>query len=327
METANRTVEGCAVHHDWAGALALTEPVPPGGYRWWYVDGLSDDGRHGITLIAFIGSVFSPYYARARRRGPADACDHVAMNVALYGAGGHRWAMTERTRGALAVDDSTLTIGPSAVRCDGANLTITLEEVTAPLPTRIRGTITLRPGALTTRRYPLDAAARHYWQPVAPCARIEVALSRPDLRWSGQGYVDCNAGGEPLEAAFESWHWSRATLADRSTAVLYDVVRRDGSEHALSLRIDPEGRAETFPAPPRAALPPSGWRVARATRCEANDAVVARTLEDGPFYARSLVSSALCGERVVSVHESLSLRRFSAPWVQALLPFRMPRRR
>ncbi len=45
------------------------QPVPPHGYAWWYVDALSDDGRHGITLIAFIGSVFSPYYAWTRRRG------------------------------------------------------------------------------------------------------------------------------------------------------------------------------------------------------------------------------------------------------------------
>ena len=35
-------------------------PVPPGGYAWWYVDALSDDGRHGLTVIAFVGSVFSP---------------------------------------------------------------------------------------------------------------------------------------------------------------------------------------------------------------------------------------------------------------------------
>ena len=33
------------------------------GYVWWYVDALSDDGRQGLTIIAFIGSVFSPYYA------------------------------------------------------------------------------------------------------------------------------------------------------------------------------------------------------------------------------------------------------------------------
>ena len=43
--------------------------VPHNGYAWWYVDALSDDGENGITIIAFIGSVFSPYYAFARRRG------------------------------------------------------------------------------------------------------------------------------------------------------------------------------------------------------------------------------------------------------------------
>ena len=48
--------------------LASTLPVRPGGYAWWYVDALSDDGQHGLTIIAFIGSVFSPYYAWARAR-------------------------------------------------------------------------------------------------------------------------------------------------------------------------------------------------------------------------------------------------------------------
>ncbi len=48
--------------------LASTRRSRPAATRWWYVDALSDDGRHGLTLIAFIGSVFSPYYAWARRR-------------------------------------------------------------------------------------------------------------------------------------------------------------------------------------------------------------------------------------------------------------------
>ena len=43
--------------------LSFDQPVAPGGYAWWYVDALSDDGRHGLTIIAFVGSVFSPYYA------------------------------------------------------------------------------------------------------------------------------------------------------------------------------------------------------------------------------------------------------------------------
>ena len=52
-----------------AAGPRFDQAVPPGGYAWWYVDALSDDGRHALTIIAFIGSVFSPYYAAARRRG------------------------------------------------------------------------------------------------------------------------------------------------------------------------------------------------------------------------------------------------------------------
>ena len=52
--------------------LGSTAIVPHDGYRWWYVDALSADGRHGITIIAFIGSVFSPFYAWSRRKRPAD---------------------------------------------------------------------------------------------------------------------------------------------------------------------------------------------------------------------------------------------------------------
>ena len=54
---------------------------------------------------------------------------------------------------------------------------------------------------------------------------------------------------------------------------------------------------------------------------------VTRTLEDAPFYARSLVASQVLGKPAIAVHESLSLTRFRAAWVRMLLPFRMPRRR
>ena len=60
-------------------------PVGPGGYAWWYVDAFSEDGQFGLTIIAFIGSVFSPYYAWSGRRDPLNHC---AVNVALYGERG-----------------------------------------------------------------------------------------------------------------------------------------------------------------------------------------------------------------------------------------------
>ncbi len=46
--------------------------VPADGYAWWYVDGISDDGERAISIIGFIGSVFSPWYRWSRRKNPAN---------------------------------------------------------------------------------------------------------------------------------------------------------------------------------------------------------------------------------------------------------------
>ena len=64
----------------------------------------------------------------------------------------------------------------------------------------------------------------------------------------------------------------------------------------------------------------------RGTRSDSGThACLVRTLEDTPFYARSLVATTLMGERVVAMHESLSLDRVANPIVRLMLPFRMPR--
>ena len=70
------------------GGPCFARPVPPGGYAWWYVDALSDDRQFGLTIIVFVGSVFSPYYAWARRGGRrADPQDHCAFNIACLRRG------------------------------------------------------------------------------------------------------------------------------------------------------------------------------------------------------------------------------------------------
>lgn len=311
---------------------AFDTPVPPGGYRWWYLDGLSDDGRHGITLIGFVGSVFSPYYARARRRGGglADPLAHCALNLALYATAGTRaptrWAMTERGAPLVRRSASELHIGPSRMAWDGGALRVSVDELTAPWPRRVRGTVQIQADAWLQQAYPLDAAAHHHWQPVAPVARIEVRLQHPRLHWSGQAYLDANFGGRPLERDFASWDWSRTALSGGRAAVLYDVRTTDGGERSLALRMDARGRVEAFRAPEAVALARTGWGLPRATRAEPGAAPqVLQTLEDGPFYSRSLLRTRLLGEPALAMHESLSLRRFAAPWVQAMLPFRMPR--
>jgi carotenoid 1,2-hydratase len=277
------------------------------------------------VIIAFIGSVFSPYYTSARRRHVGDPLDHCALNVALYRPHGSRWAMTERRRSAVHRTTEALSIGPSSLTWTGQELSISIAETTVPFPSGLRGRIRVFPKALADRTFALDRDGRHRWQPIAPSARVEVELQSPALRWSGTGYVDSNDGALPLEAGFSNWAWSRASVG-RDTAVLYDVNRRDGDPLSLALCFDRHGEAHDFQPPPEAKLPPTKWRIDRTTRADAGaEVTVVRTLEDAPFYARSAIVTRLFGASTVAVHESLSLDRFSTRWVQTLLPFRMPR--
>jgi carotenoid 1,2-hydratase len=264
--------------------------------------------------------VFSPYYAWANRRGPAPAADHCAFNIALYGPRAARWAMTERGAAALHRSEDVLQVGRSHMRWTGDTLVAWLDERGAPIPRRVQGGFVLHPAAVQAQKFDLDVAGRHRWQPIAPLARIEVTFDEPRLRWSGHAYFDTNAGDRPLAVDFRSWTWSRT--GDR---ILYDTAMTDGTARNLALRVGRDGLTP-FPAPPGATLPKTGWRLPRTTRADAGaTARIDRTLEDTPFYARSLIQTVLNGERVTGVHEALSLTRFTSPVVQLMLPFRMPR--
>ncbi len=282
-------------------------------------------------MIGFIGSVFSPYYALARYRASragtiSNPADHCAMNVALYGSDKTRWAMTERGGSQLQANVDSLRIGPSAMDWDGDALVIRIDEVAAPFPRRIRGVLRLFPGAIMTRDHMLNPDGNHLWRPIAPVSRIEVVLSEPALRWSGNAYFDHNRGDAPITEGFRSWTWSRAPLCD-GAVVFYDGVRKDGDAFGLGLRFDGRGNAMPVMPPAAAPLPLSKWRISRSARSEAGSpARIIETLEDTPFYARSLIAARVEGEDVQAVHESLSVSRLTRTAVQLMLPFRMPRR-
>ncbi|GLK78273.1 hydratase [Methylopila turkensis] len=271
--------------------------------------------------------MFSPYYAFARRRGGAlaDPENHCAINIALYGPGG-RWAMTERGRRSMSRGPDRLVVGPSDIAWDGRRLTIRFDEVCAPLPKRLRGVVRVTPGLLMAEAFAIDGEGRHCWRPISPFARIEVECESPALRWTGDGYFDCNDGDEPLEAAFARWSWASART-ESGAKILYDMELRRGGPLSLALAVSREGAIEPFSPPARKSLKKPFWRMERPVRCDDGSAIErVATLEDSPFYARSRVATRLCGEDVTLMHESLSLDRFASPVVQAMLPFRMPRR-
>ncbi len=262
--------------------------------------------------------MFSPYYAWRGRREPENHC---AINVALYGEA-RGWAMTERGRGALSRTRDSFALGASGLSWDGAGLDIWIEEMGAPWPRRIKGRVRLEGEGLNPRAFALANQGGHVWRPIAPRARVEVRMERPELQWRGFGYFDANQGDEPLEAGFRRWNWSRARLKE-GARVFYEAERRREEALALSLGFANDGTAFEIEPPPRARLPRSRWLIPRETRGEG--ARVLSTLEDAPFYARSRIAHRLAGQDAISMHEALDLDRFASPVVKAMLPFRMPR--
>ena len=234
--------------------------------------------------------------------------------------------MTERGSGAVERAPDTLRIGPSSLRWEKDSLVIDIEERTVPWLGRVKGRIRVTPHDLPGRGFALDRDARHLWQPIAPRAEIEVTLTEPALHWRGIGYLDSNQGSEPLQDGFRRWSWARAHPA-RRTVILYDVECRDGGARSLALTLGGSRGVEVMEPPPEAGLPRTGWRLERPMRAdEGVQPDLIRTLEDGPFYARSLVRTRLYGEPADAFHESLDLDRFRSRLVRAMLPFRMPRR-
>jgi carotenoid 1,2-hydratase len=293
--------------------------VPLNGYHWWYADGISDDGLNGFTVIAFIGSVFSPYYKWARRKAPTNPENHCAINIALYGTK-KRWAMTERGGAALYRDDRQFRLGPSAVLWNGETLEITIDEVCMPIPHAIKGTISIKIPSPCTHVETLEEQGGHHWNPIAPKARVSVKMKNPALSWQGTAYVDNNWGSIPLEDSFTSWTWARTPTA-HGAEIVYDVIHKDGTQHAFVLTSTAPDEMRRTTIPPLSHLPKTRWRIDRPVHGPSS---ILATFEDTPFYARTLLQHP--NQTAPTMHESLNLQRFANPLVQMLLPFRMPRR-
>lgn len=297
-------------------------PVAKVGYRWFYLDAVSEDRSSSIVVIALLGNPFSPRYARARADGCASSLDHCAMNVAVDAPGLRRWALTERNEKAVRRDASQVSIGGSAMRRDASGaIVVDIDERAAPWGSRIRGRIRLEPIVSFNRVVTLDDAGEHDWCPRHPLARVVVELDEPRLRFTGTGYLDENSGVRPLETAFDRWSWSRVATDD-TVAISYDVELRGGARRSHGLRLS-ESAVAPYAGGQEHALGRTRFALPRTVRSESSHASLVRTLEDGPFYARSVVETTVGGRTAHGIHETVCLERFASRWVQFLLPFRM----
>jgi len=233
--------------------------------------------------------------------------------------------MTERGERDLRRTPTRFQVGPSAMEWRDGALVIDVDEISNPIPSRLRGQIRVTPQAVTDVEVALAPDGSHLWRPYAPTARIEVDLGRENWRWQGHGYFDANFGTRALEADFSYWTWARLPRAGGTTA-FYDAARRDGSGLALAVHFDANGRAELVEGPPLQPMRRSLWTVRREARADPGTrARQIKPMLDAPFYARSVIRTMIDGEPCEGVHEALDLDRFASPLLKPMLAVRVPR--
>ncbi len=169
-----------------------------------------------------------------------------------------------------------------------------------PWPSRMRGTVrAARRPRCRAHVVALDGAGAHRWRPIAPRARVEVALDAPALRWAGHGYLDTQRGRRAARGRLHATGTGRARRCRDGTAVLYDVAapRRRPHVAGAALRRTTATCSAIRAAAAGARCRRPRWRIARgdARATAAPRRVVQRTLEDTPFYARSLVRTRAAG--------------------------------
>lgn len=291
-------------------------PEAAGAYRWFYADVTA--GPFSAVCIFMLGSLFSPRYSVAARRGGLPL-EHSAVNFALYHQGVRQlWVLSEYPRaeaespGRLRIGRSTLTYG------DRGEVVMEVEDVTAPWGRPVSARLTLEPLTPVGQVVQLAPELPHYWQALAPrsLASLEVPSLGVDAR--GLGYHDTNHGEELLGARLSGWHWAR-THGEEATVVDYHLP--DGVP-PLTMVADPHGVRITRASATEPSRPTSitGWGLRVPARLHAGGEVVGppRLLESSPFYARLEARRGALD----SMGEVADFRRFHSPFIRWMAHFR-----
>lgn len=285
-------------------------PSGPGSYRWYYLD--VSAGDFTAVVIFMVGSIFSPRYSSALRKG-GEPREHAAVNFALYEKGVRwQWVLSEYQRVAVSDDGRRLSIGGSSMNYtpDG-RLVVELVDKT-PLwgrPAEVR--VELLPEGPGHPPLRLVEGLEHWWRPIAPRARATVTVPRHGLKLEGRAYHDGNHGQVPLGSDLKGWDWVRVHEEDRTT-ICYRPWHPAPIEERRAWQVEVDARSlrvtqATVPPPPTTR---TAWGLGVPADLGGDASPV--LLESSPFYAR--LESHAGGRNALG--EVADFQRFHSPWVR-----------
>jgi carotenoid 1,2-hydratase len=333
-----------------SSAITLTPPgslLPrellerQGAFLWWYADLLDLEGN-GLVLIWAFGLPFLPGLRRAtQRQEDARPSSWPALNLALYKRGRPAFYSLQRLPPASATwSDDEWTFGQTHIRRQRTDGRVRLEAaLDVRLPSGERAVGSLRLEGPARRAAPSERAPEglplHDWSPLLGPAEGEasLSLSGEDFSLQGRAYHDRNGGVVPLwDLDIDRWLWGRVAIP-KAELLYYLLWPKAPGEAptALCLLIDEQGTTRSLPARVRVLGERATWtgsRLPKRIELDTAEGVFAvdfrHTLDNGPFYTRSLIEASLPdGRRGGGFGEGVFPARVDLPLHRPLVKMRV----
>lgn len=283
-----------------------------GGFAWWYMDLLTDEGD-GMVLIWSFGLPFLPGYQDAARRGAADGAGaRPSLYLATYRGGKEQFYLFQEhaeADGGWDPDRHVFRFGNSRITSlqrDGRRYV--WADLDCALPgtdQRLRGEVWLdgvaRRDEEVAEATDLNA---HDWSPLTGPARggAELRVGAKTIRVEGRAYHDRNGSAVHLDGhGIEHWVWGRVAAAG-SELIYYVLYPTQGTPTVLAMEVLEDGRTrhlrDVSVELHGARLARYGmpyWSHVRLLRSGRPWLIVRhrRLVDDGPFYLRFFTEAEL----------------------------------
>ncbi len=336
IDAAERELISLASPEHELDAAVLDEP---GGFIWWYVDHIDQDGNGFVCIwsfgLPFLPGALSEAHAGATPRG------RPSVNLAIYKDGNPQfYLLQEYPAEAAHWNNNEWTIGASTfknVRRDGRyELQVRLNLPIAGSHEHMTGQFSLR-GALL-RGAKGRPNPHHQWSPACGPAHVDAQFETPGAQhtFSGPAYHDRNSGCVPMDQlGIHHWTWGRVVTKD-STRIYYCLwPEDDASPTVIGLDLLADGQFDgPFPLGVRLGKDQLGlYGFKSSGHLEFTRAgmpwleVTARhRVDDGPFYVRETGEFRVPGESPrLGMIEWVEPQRIDRDWQRPFVRMRVHR--
>lgn len=219
----------------------------PGGYEWWYFDGISNDGKYSFVVIFYEGNPFSTRYNARLLSSKADPMpnEYPAISISVYENGKTiYYSFTEFNPSDCLIRESRTEVKIGDHWMEGEledgkmNFHLHLEE-TLPSGDAINAQIAFKSSTTNKKLFNQqgNTGTKHHWNMVQPRADVkgEIQLfsqknKSREVIFEGRGYHDHNIGAEPMRNEFTDWYWGRFHF-EYATLVYYVMNRQSEQQH------------------------------------------------------------------------------------------------